>query len=644
MEAADPTIRLENPGAVCAAPGLDHQEKALMIDSNPNANDTGKIAAVIYAAKSTTDVRGSIPTQLEDCRRMAEREGWEIAAEHQDEAYSAYHGDRGPGLAAAWSMASELAAEHGRAVLVAQHSDRFSRGDGLQATHLAEWYFRARRAGVELRSVEDDSTFTNPLLAVALGERNAEDSRRKAAAVKAGMRRRAERGKLAGGPRPFGYRWVGPKLEKHLEVVPAEAEIVRRVYEDTMSGASQMALARALMQEGVPTATGKRNWTQSSVRNILVNQLYMGKVEQTGEVFDGEHDAIVSEETWLAAKAVRDAAARAKGNGGGRNWKGPHLLTRGLLKCGRCGSSMIPRPPDRKRERTGYYVCEGRRYKGAEFCDQPYLRQEEVDLAILSELSQRYLDIEQMRERLRAKLAADEVIAAEVLADAEREGNRAKAALTRIERDYIEGRITADQWNRLGAKLITEAKATTAAAERAHEQVARLQQNRPDDAEEAVLRQMAELRAGVLGRTDKPPSLDALRRTLRQLFEAIIYWPADLEMPWLGEYTVDSIPWTDNPEDLRKVAAAFAGGALLPVLARNAVIGWNPDWAAWHDPSCGHKKNVSGCCQCFEYYETFLLKPGDSHLYPRPIIRKTVLPVGTPASTEGRTKVQGLVT
>lgn len=84
-----------------------------------------------------------------------------------------------------------------------QHSDRFARGDGIQAQHLAELWFASRRAGVELHSVQDDSTFTNPLLAVALGERNAEDSRRKALAVKAGMARRRVKG-LVNGRAPIG--------------------------------------------------------------------------------------------------------------------------------------------------------------------------------------------------------------------------------------------------------------------------------------------------------------------------------------------------------------------------------------------------------------------------------------------------------
>jgi hypothetical protein len=45
--------------------------------------------AVIYAAKSTKDPHGSIPTQIADCEAMAEREGWLVAAIHSDEAKSA---------------------------------------------------------------------------------------------------------------------------------------------------------------------------------------------------------------------------------------------------------------------------------------------------------------------------------------------------------------------------------------------------------------------------------------------------------------------------------------------------------------------------------------------------------------------------
>ena len=56
---------------------------------------------VIYAAKSTEDKHGSIPTQLDDCRALAKREDWHVVGEFSDEGFSAYKGNRGPDLARA---------------------------------------------------------------------------------------------------------------------------------------------------------------------------------------------------------------------------------------------------------------------------------------------------------------------------------------------------------------------------------------------------------------------------------------------------------------------------------------------------------------------------------------------------------------
>ena len=99
-------------------------------------------AAVLYAAKSTADERGSILTQLADCRAAAEAEDREVIAEHHDEAAAAFKGNRGAGLTRAKDAAIKAGAE-----LWVQHSDRLARGDGITADHLAEVWFALRRHG-----------------------------------------------------------------------------------------------------------------------------------------------------------------------------------------------------------------------------------------------------------------------------------------------------------------------------------------------------------------------------------------------------------------------------------------------------------------------------------------------------------------
>src|SRR4051794_9763281 len=100
----------------------DHPVGSGQVPSERNA----ATPAVTYAAKSTEDKRGSIPTQLEDCRALAVREVLEVVAEFKDEAVSAFKGSRGRGLEQAMAQCERLAAEHGTCALVVQHSDRLA--------------------------------------------------------------------------------------------------------------------------------------------------------------------------------------------------------------------------------------------------------------------------------------------------------------------------------------------------------------------------------------------------------------------------------------------------------------------------------------------------------------------------------------
>src|SRR5207247_8358844 len=94
-----------------------------------------QIFAILYAAKSTEDPRGSVARQLAEARAWAEENGWIVVAEYDDIKASGYSADRGEKLALAQAHAEQLAAEYGpgRVMLVVQHSDRFARGDGKKA-------------------------------------------------------------------------------------------------------------------------------------------------------------------------------------------------------------------------------------------------------------------------------------------------------------------------------------------------------------------------------------------------------------------------------------------------------------------------------------------------------------------------------
>jgi DNA invertase Pin-like site-specific DNA recombinase len=335
-----------------------------------DASEQGaQVPAVLYAAKSTEDLRGSIATQLADCQERAEREDWNVLETFSDENCSAYHGNRGPGLA----NARELAAKNAPCVLLVQHSDRLARGGGNApdaAEHLAEIMFWAHRSGVELRSVQDDDSLRNPLLTFIMGERNFEDSRRKAAATTAGKRRAAERGEWQGRV-PDGYL---------IERTPSGVDVARRVVIDTerqaiyeliwglaLEGATVNATVRELGARGYMTEprygvkrerpAQPKPFNESRVGKTLRNDFYAGRLTYGGVSRMGHWPAYVEPDDFDRLCRERAARRRHPGNPIGRPRGG--LLAR-LARCGECGSPAVHHSGDARKDgtRRRRYICE----------------------------------------------------------------------------------------------------------------------------------------------------------------------------------------------------------------------------------------------------------------------------------------------
>jgi len=326
-------------------------------------------------------------------------------------------------------------------------------------------------------------------------------------------------------------------------IVESAARIVREdIFEAFVGGMSQRGIARALADNGAATAYGGQ-WRQATIRLILQNVLYTGRIRHRGHVYDGEHEAIMTEDLFDAAQARMLATARTTGHGGGRWPRGSHVCTKGLLRCGQCGSALIPRT-DTTRERAGeWYVCDGRLRRGAWFCSQPFIRRAVIDDALLSELNVRYLDREAMLERMRARLESDKETAAIALADAERDALKAAERLARVTRGWQDGVIDDDEYRRQRTGLLEERQAATAAVECARDRQAKVAEARPLDAEEALLRRLADLRAAVVDGIGKAPDLNGLRRLLQELFVKIelIRWPG------FGTTTPGLAPASETP-------------------------------------------------------------------------------------------------
>jgi DNA invertase Pin-like site-specific DNA recombinase len=469
--------------------------------------------AVLYAAKSTQDKRGSNPTQLADGRGLAKREGLTVVGEYADEDASAWKGNRGPELAAALDHAERIGGS-----LVCQHSDRLARGDGVQARHLVQLVLESKARGIRLRSVEDDSSLDNVLMAAAMGERNAEDSRRKGAAVKAGMARKRERGEYIG-HRPYGYGWE--RNEADIRVIvpdPGEAAIVRRIFAEYLAGRSQLAITRGLIRDGVPTQRGGE-WHQGTIRMILARPLYGGWVTDGKDgVFEGLHEPLIDRAEWEKVAELRGAKARTHGRG--RPVAGQHLFRKGFLRCGVCGGPMVPRTtPNRANPPTETYGCY-RRHRDPEACSMARAPRADVDSAVLGYFENVGLDLEATRDQLGAAMdrKLDEVRA---LRDAAtRDAAAAGERLARVKRDYTNGELSAAEWRELRSELEPEAAAAKAEAERLREQAHAAEAGTAvDEAEAEVLEQLARIRAAVAGHVNDAAGPEAVRATLLRLFD-----------------------------------------------------------------------------------------------------------------------------
>lgn len=170
------------------------------------------------------------------------------------------------------------------------------------------------------------------------------------AEVKRGMTERASRG-LPVSVAPLGYTYQ----DKALIVVPAEAQVVRQIYREFLSGASMIAIAKRLNDGGVRTKRGGP-WANRTVRYILTNPIYTGKLRwcpngandyhgsQLREgtlIVDGGHEPLVSSTDFEQAQArIADYLKRYKGSGEKAQRQQVSHMLQGLVKCSACGSTL----------------------------------------------------------------------------------------------------------------------------------------------------------------------------------------------------------------------------------------------------------------------------------------------------------------
>lgn len=181
--------------------------------------------------------------------------------------------------------------------------------------------------------------------------------------LKAGRYASMREGKYVGSVPPYGYEIVKLKGEKgnSLRPIPEEAEIVKRIYREFLSGRAQNAIAEDLNRDGIKSARGKL-WTVASIQGLLRNAHYAGytssgfrptkKVMQDGrlittrprnldlQLYPGRHEALISAEDYhrtIEILRTHKAPPIPKIHGASNPLCG-------LIVCSCCGKKMQRRP------------------------------------------------------------------------------------------------------------------------------------------------------------------------------------------------------------------------------------------------------------------------------------------------------------
>lgn len=167
----------------------------------------------------------------------------------------------------------------------------------------------------------------------------------------------AEKGKDAGGGRPFGYladrqRLRPPysycRLSDRLEVTVDEPALIREAAERALKGEPLRAICRDWQERGVLPVKGPR-WHPRALKQILISARISGRRElctvdgkrsRTGEITaTADWPAIVTASESNRLRAMLRAPERT-------NEARPrkHLLSGGILRCGLCGKPLHSSP------------------------------------------------------------------------------------------------------------------------------------------------------------------------------------------------------------------------------------------------------------------------------------------------------------
>lgn len=315
-------------------------------------------------------------------------------------------------------------------ILVVKDFSRFSRRNSRGLVELED----LRDAGLRIISIGDGIDFPNDddwvkiQFQFLMNEMPVTDTSRKVRSV---VKRRQEDGRWICAA-PYGYI---VNKQQEFEVVPTEAEIVRKIFALYIGGWGYKRIANYLTDEGIPTprmaertrreAEGetptrrvKNEWAIITVQGIIDNDFYIGTLRQgkytrrkingadvkqdasDHKVFEHHHQEIVDYRTFATARALREERSTS-------HYRGVKIndnVYSGFLFCGDCGSPMFAMS---RRDIRDAYRCGEYHRRGRKACTSHHIRVDKLDELVKDYVRKVKENSAQMLDRLNADLARE---------------------------------------------------------------------------------------------------------------------------------------------------------------------------------------------------------------------------------------------
>ena len=325
----------------------------------PTIKEKKKVAAYARVSMESERMNHSLSAQISYYSSLIQKNpDWQYAGVFADDGVS------GTGTAKRSEFRRMIeTAENGEIdIILTKSIQRFARN----TVDLLETVRHLKDIGVEVRFEKEhinSMSGDGELMLTILASFAQEESRSISENVKWGTRKRFEKGIPNGKFRVYGYRWEGDELV----IVPEEAKIVRRIFQNFLDGKSRLETEREFAAEGITTREGCR-WVDSNIKVVLTNITYTGNLllqkefiadpiskqrkKNHGELpqyyVEDTHPAIIDKATF---DYVQSEIARRKELGCFANKALNLSCFSTKIKCGNCGRSYV-----RSARKRGKYV------------------------------------------------------------------------------------------------------------------------------------------------------------------------------------------------------------------------------------------------------------------------------------------------